>query len=150
MDDEDEFDSDDSQRSHESCKKSKWFKEFFERMDALNAEEIDLWHCPACQGGSGATKWYRSISDLIAHSKNIRSRRMKVHRELAILLEGELCIRGTSVSPPADPIVGTWKGLKEDARDHQVVWPPMVVIMNTITSNSKDGKVKMIRRSFGF
>ncbi|XP_017604182.2 protein SUPPRESSOR OF GENE SILENCING 3-like [Gossypium arboreum] len=152
LDDEDDFDSDDSQKSQESRKKSKWFKEFFERMDALNAEEIDqtLWHCPACQGGPGAIKWYRSISDLIAHSKKIGSRRVKLHQEFAMLLEGELCIRGTSVSPPADPIVGTWKGLKEDARDHQVVWPPMVVIMNTMTSNSKDGKVKMIRKSFGF
>ncbi|MFQ6654513.1 hypothetical protein Gotur_025466 [Gossypium turneri] len=142
LDDEDDFDSDDSQKSYESRKKSKWFKEFFERMDALNAEEIDqtLWHCPACQGGPGAIKWYRSISDLIAHSKKIGSRRVKLHQELAMLLEGELCIRGTSVSPPADPIVGTWKGLKEDARDHQVVWPPMVVIVNTMTSNSKDGK----------
>ncbi|TYJ34183.1 hypothetical protein E1A91_A05G151600v1 [Gossypium mustelinum] len=142
LDDEDDFDSDDSQKSQESRKKSKWFKEFFERMDALNAEEIDqtLWHCPACQGGPGAIKWYRSISDLIAHSKKIGSRRVKLHQEFAMLLEGELCIRGTSVSPPADPIVGTWKGLKEDARDHQVVWPPMVVILNTMTSNSKDGK----------
>ncbi|KAA3489207.1 protein SUPPRESSOR OF GENE SILENCING 3-like protein [Gossypium australe] len=142
LDDEDDFDSDDSQKSHESRKKSKWFKEFFERMDALNAEEIDqtMWHCPACQGGPGAIKWYRSISDLIAHSKKIGSRRVKLHQEFAMLLEGELCIRGTSVSPPSDPIVGTWKGLKEDARDHQVVWPPMVVIMNTMTSNSKDGK----------
>ncbi|KAG8494624.1 hypothetical protein CXB51_012010 [Gossypium anomalum] len=142
LDDEDDFDSDNSQKSQESRKKSKWFKEFFERMDALNAEEIDqtLWHCPACQGGPGAIKWYRSISDLIAHSKKIGSRRVKLHQEFAMLLEGELCIRGTSVSPPADPIVGTWKGLKEDARDHQVVWPPMVVIMNTMTSNSKDGK----------
>ncbi|MBA0866863.1 hypothetical protein Goshw_025132 [Gossypium schwendimanii] len=142
LDDEDDFDSDDSQKSYESRKKSKWFKEFFERMDALNAEEFDqtLWHCPACQGGPGAIKWYRSISDLIAHSKKIVSRRVKLHQELAMLLEGELCIRGTSVSPPADPIVGTWKGLKEEARDHQVVWPPMVVIMNTMTSNSKDGK----------
>ncbi|KAH1066308.1 hypothetical protein J1N35_031295 [Gossypium stocksii] len=142
FDDEDDFDSDDSQKSYESRKKSKWFKEFFERMDALNAEEIDqtLWHCPACQGGRGAIKWYRSISDLIAHSKKIGSRRVKLHQELAMLLEEELCIRGTSGSPPADPIVGTWKGLKEDARDHQVVWPPMVVIMNTMTSNSRDGK----------
>ncbi|GMI91705.1 hypothetical protein HRI_002839800 [Hibiscus trionum] len=140
LDHEDDFDSDNSQKSHESRKKSKWFKEFFERMDALNIEEIDeaLWHCPACQGGPGAIKWYRSISDLIAHSNKIGSRRVKLHRELAELLEGELCIKGTSI-PPADPISGTWKGLTDDARDHQIVWPPMVVIMNTMTSNIKDG-----------
>ncbi|KAK8551353.1 hypothetical protein V6N12_039998 [Hibiscus sabdariffa] len=141
LDDDDDFDSDNSQKSHESRKKSKWFKEFFERMDALNGEEIDetLWHCPACQGGPGGIKWYRSISDRIAHSKKIGSSRVKLHRELAELLEGELCIKGTSI-PPADPIPGTWKGLTDSAREHEIVWPPMVVIMNTMTSNIKDGK----------
>ncbi|KAE8700738.1 SGS3 [Hibiscus syriacus] len=141
LNDEDEFDSDYNQKSHESGKKSTWFKEFFERKDALNIEEIDEtpWHCPACKGGPGATKWYRSISDLIAHSKNIGSRRVKLHRELAKLLETELCIKGTSI-PPAGPISGTWKGLTDDARDHELVWPPMVVISNTLTSNIQDGK----------
>ncbi|KAK8584932.1 hypothetical protein V6N13_138875 [Hibiscus sabdariffa] len=138
---ENEFDSEDSQNSNESGKKSTRFKEFFERMDALSIEEIDRtqWHCPACQGGPGATKWYRSISDLIAHSKKIGSRRIKLHRELAKLLEGELCSKGTSI-PPAGPTSGTWKGIADDARDHEVVWPPMVVIMNTMTSSLQDGK----------
>ncbi|KAL4332796.1 hypothetical protein GQ457_07G030640 [Hibiscus cannabinus] len=141
LDDEDDFDSDNSQKSHESRKKSKWFKEFFERMDALNSEEIDetLWHCPACQGGPGGIKWYRSISDLIAHSKKIGSSRVKLHRELSELLEGELCIKGTSI-PHADLISGTWRGLTDSARDHEIVWPPMIVIMNTMTSNIKEGK----------
>ncbi|KAE8655362.1 SGS3-like protein [Hibiscus syriacus] len=141
LNDDDEFDSDDSQKSHESGEKSTWFKEFLERMDALNIKEIDetLWHCPVCQGGPGSTKWYRSISDLIAHSKKIGSRRVKLHRELAKLLEGELCIKGTSI-PPAGPISGTWKGLTDDARDLEIVWPPLVVIMNTMTSNIQDGK----------
>ena len=143
LDDEDDFDSDTSQKSHESRKNSKWFKEFFERMDPLNIAEIDdtLWHCPACQGGPGATKWYRSIGDLIAHSKKIGARRVKLHREFAELLEGELRIKGTSIAL-ADQILGNWKGLTKDARDHEIVWPPMVVIMNTMTSIFKDGKVR--------
>ncbi|GMI82186.1 SUPPRESSOR OF GENE SILENCING 3 [Hibiscus trionum] len=60
------------------------------------------------------------------------SRRVKLHRELAKLLEGEMCIKGTSIPP--------WKGLADDARDHEMVWPPMVVIMNTMTSTIQDGK----------
>ncbi|XWS16089.1 hypothetical protein CRYUN_Cryun34aG0055800 [Craigia yunnanensis] len=141
LDDEDDFDSDTSHKSHESHKNSKWFKEFFERMDALNIAEIDdtLWHCPACQGGPGAIKWYRSIGDLIAHSKKKGARRVKLNRELAELLEGELRIKGTSIAL-ADQILGNWKGLKKDARDHEIVWPPMVVIMNTMSSIFKDGK----------
>ncbi|XP_022777245.1 protein SUPPRESSOR OF GENE SILENCING 3-like, partial [Durio zibethinus] len=141
LDDEDDFDSDSSKKSHESRKKSKWFKEFFERMDAFNVEEINetMWHCPACQGGPGAIKWYRSIQDLIAHAKTIGARGVKLHRELSELLEMELSIKGTSIAP-AEQILGNWKGLKEDGRDHQIVWPPMVVIMNTMTSVFKDGK----------
>ncbi|XVF25314.1 hypothetical protein REPUB_Repub13aG0202700 [Reevesia pubescens] len=141
LDEEDDFDSDASQKSQESCKKSKWFKEFFERMDALKIEEIDetVWHCPACQGGPGAIKFYRSIQDLIAHSKKIGARRVKLHRQLAELLEGELRRKGTSIAP-ADEILGNWKGLKEDVRDHEIVWPPMVVIMNTMANIFRDGK----------
>ncbi|XWS12247.1 hypothetical protein CRYUN_Cryun37aG0073100 [Craigia yunnanensis] len=141
LDDEDDFDSDISQKSQESRKKSKWFKEFFERMDALNIEEIDktVWHCPACQGGPGAIKRYRNIQDLISHAKKIGARRVKLHRELAELLEGELHSKGISIAP-AGQILGNWKGLKEDARDHEIVWPPMVVIMNTMTSIYEDGK----------
>ncbi|KAK6284230.1 hypothetical protein POUND7_003182 [Theobroma cacao] len=142
LDDEDDFDSDTSQKSHESRKKSKTFKEFFERIDALNIEEIDetLWHCPACQGGPGAIKWYRSIQDLIAHAKNIGARRVKRHRELAELLEEELRRKGTSIAPAGQTVFGNWKGLKEDARDHEIVWPPIVVIVNTMTNIYKDGK----------
>ncbi|XVF27171.1 hypothetical protein REPUB_Repub14bG0083600 [Reevesia pubescens] len=109
-------------------------------MDGLNIAGIDetLWRCPACQGGPGATTWYRSIQDLISHSRKIGARRVKLHRKLAELLEGELHRKGTSIAP-ADQILGKWKGLK-DARDHEIVWPPMVVIMNTMSSNFKDGK----------
>ncbi|OMO65971.1 hypothetical protein COLO4_30891 [Corchorus olitorius] len=50
-------------------------------MDGLNIEEMgkSVWHCPACQGGLGATKWY-STQDLIQHSKKVEARRMKAHR----------------------------------------------------------------------
>ena len=49
---------------------------------------------------------------------------MKLHREFAELLEVELHSKGTSI-PPAGEILGNRKGLKEDAGDHEIVWPPM-------------------------
>ncbi|KAK2656423.1 hypothetical protein Ddye_009475 [Dipteronia dyeriana] len=46
-----DLDSDASQKSHETRKKSRWFYRFFESLDGLRAEEINeperQWHCPA-------------------------------------------------------------------------------------------------------
>ncbi|XP_038722073.1 protein SUPPRESSOR OF GENE SILENCING 3-like [Tripterygium wilfordii] len=140
MDDSDDellsdgFDSDASRKSHETRKKSKWFRKFFESLDGLSAEEINeperQWHCPACQGGPGAIDWYRGLRPLMTHAKTKGSKRVKVHRELAELLEEELRRRQTSVIP-AGEVFGKWKGLLDEERDHLIVWPPMVVIMNT-------------------
>ncbi|KAG8373434.1 hypothetical protein BUALT_Bualt11G0023900 [Buddleja alternifolia] len=64
MDDSDDeflsdgFDSDESQKSYETRKKNRWFKELFQCLDALTVEQINeperQWHCPACKGGPGA------------------------------------------------------------------------------------------------
>ncbi|XP_020211312.1 protein SUPPRESSOR OF GENE SILENCING 3 isoform X2 [Cajanus cajan] len=130
----DDYDSDASQKSHETRKKSKWFKKFFGILDNLTVEQINeperQWHCPACQGGPGAIDWYRGLQPLMTHAKTKGSKRVKIHRELAILLDEELHRRGTSVIP-AGEIFGKWKGLKEEEKDHEIVWPPMVIIQNT-------------------
>ncbi|GLT46209.1 hypothetical protein SLA2020_199830 [Shorea laevis] len=47
------------------------------------------------------------------------------------------------VTPAAVVKVGKWKGLKEEEDDHQIVWPPMVVIRNT--SIPTDNKWKGMR-----
>ncbi|KAH6808272.1 hypothetical protein C2S51_029380 [Perilla frutescens var. frutescens] len=129
----DGFDSDEGPKSHESRKKSKWFKELFQCLDGLTVEQINeperQWHCPACQGGPGAIDWYRGLQPLISHAKTKRSKRMKLHRELGEVLDEELRRRGTS-AVPAGEIFGKWKGLDERA-DKEIVWPPMVIIMNT-------------------
>ncbi|KAL0424146.1 UNVERIFIED_CONTAM: protein SUPPRESSOR OFSILENCING 3 [Sesamum radiatum] len=110
----DDFDSDESQKSHETRKKNRWFKELFQCLDGLTVEQINeperQWHCPACKG------------------------------ELAELLDEELQRRGTS-AVPAGEIFGKWKGL-ENRADKEIVWPPMVVIMNT--KHEKDENDKWI------
>ncbi|GFP83640.1 protein suppressor of gene silencing 3 [Phtheirospermum japonicum] len=138
----DGFDSDESQKSHETRKKNRWFKELFQCLDELTVEQINeperQWHCPACKGGPGAIDWYRGLLPVISHAKTKRSKRVKLHRELAELLDEELKRRGTS-AVPAGEAFGKWKGLKEFA-DKQIVWPPMVIIMNTQLERDENEK----------
>ncbi|CAI0430974.1 unnamed protein product [Linum tenue] len=130
----DDYDSDVSQKSFETRKKSRWFKKFFDSLDSLRLEEIAeperQWHCPACQGGPGSIDWFKGLQPLMAHARTKGAKRVKLHRELAELLDEELSRRGTSVIP-AGEVFGKWKGLKEEEKDYEIVWPPMVIIMNT-------------------
>lgn len=139
---DDDFDSDSSQKSHETRKKNRWFRELFKCLDGLSVEQINdperQWHCPACHGGPGAIDWYHGLQPLIAHASTKRSKRVKLHRELAELLEEELQRRGTS-AVPAGEVFGKWKGLGERA-DKEIVWPPMVVIMNTRLEKDENDK----------
>lgn len=139
-----DFDSDASQKSYETRKKSRWFKKFFEILDSLTVEEINeparQWHCPACQGGPGAIDWYRGMQPLMAHAKTKGSKRVKLHRELAELLDEELRRKGASIIP-AGELFGKWKGLKDEEKDHEIVWPPMVIIMNTKLEQDENDKV---------
>ncbi|KAL6960952.1 Protein SUPPRESSOR [Sarracenia purpurea var. burkii] len=139
----DEYDSDESEKSHESRKKNKWFNNFFEILDKLTVEEINeparQWHCPACQGGPGAIDWYRGLQPLITHAKTKGSKRMKLHRDFAELLDEELRRRGTSVIPAGETF-GKWKGLNEMVKDREIVWPPMVIIMNTRLEKDENDK----------
>jgi hypothetical protein len=125
----DEYDSDASQKSHETRKKSKWFRKFFEYLDNMTIEQINEpereWHCPACQSGPGSIDWYSGLLPLMNHAKTKGSKRVKVHRELAVLLDEELRRRGGTVVPAGESF-GKWKGLKEEEKDHEIVWPPMV------------------------
>lgn len=141
----DDFDSDTSRKSHETRKKNKWFEAFFGILEKLTIEEINeparQWHCPACAGGPGAIDWYRGLQPLITHAKTKGSKRVKLHRELAELLDEELYRRGTSVVPAGETF-GQWKGLYESVKDHEIVWPPMVIIMNTRLEQDVDEKVQ--------
>ncbi|KAL5709617.1 Protein SUPPRESSOR OF GENESILENCING [Ranunculus cassubicifolius] len=135
MSDDFDSDSDESLNSHESRKQHKWFKYFFEVLDSLTVEQLNdssrQWHCPACQNGPGSIDWYRGLQPLMSHAKTKGSKRVKIHRVLAKLLEEELFRRGTSTVPPGETF-GKWEGLRETISDREIVWPPMVVVTNTL------------------
>lgn len=131
----DDYESDASVVSHEAQKKDKAFRKFFQSLDALTIEEINesarQWHCPACQGGVGAIDWYNGMQPLLSHAKTVRSKRVKLHRKLAEVLEEELKRRGAA-GLAAEEMFGKWKGLQEVMSNHMIIWPPMVVIQNTL------------------
>lgn len=131
----DDCDSDASEKSHETRKMNRWLTKLFDVLDSLKEEEIidpnRQWHCPACHDGPGAIDWYRGLQPLMTHARTRGTRRVRLHRELAVLLEEELRRRGSSVVP-AGEVFGKWKGLCETTADHEIIWPPTVVIMNTL------------------
>ncbi|GJN13566.1 hypothetical protein PR202_gb00284 [Eleusine coracana subsp. coracana] len=139
----DDYDSDASEKSFETRKTNKWFKSFFDVLDKLSVEDINepsrQWHCPACKNGPGAIDWYKGLQPLMTHARTKGSTRVKLHRELAALLEEELSRRGTSVIPAGEQF-GKWKGLQEST-DREIVWPPMVIVMNTLLEKDDDDKV---------
>ncbi|XP_058210087.1 protein SUPPRESSOR OF GENE SILENCING 3-like [Rhododendron vialii] len=139
----DEYDSDVSEKSHDSRKNSKWFKIFFKNLDKLSLDDMHgparQWHCPACKGGPGEIDWYRGLQPLMTHAKTKGSKRVKLHRGFAELLDEELRRRGTSVIPAGETF-GKWKGLDEMVKDRSIVWPPMVVIMNTRLEQDENDK----------
>ncbi|KAI3979491.1 hypothetical protein MKX01_001683 [Papaver californicum] len=136
-------DTDESVKSHETRKKNKWFKKFFEILDKLSLEEtnsaIRQWHCPACQNDPGAIDWYKGLQPLMAHAKTKGSKRVKLHREFAELLDEELSRKGTSVIPVGE-IYCKWHGLHQSVPDKEIVWPPMVVVMNTQLDQDENEK----------
>ncbi|KAF8658059.1 hypothetical protein HU200_059523 [Digitaria exilis] len=143
----DDYDSDASEKSFETRKMNKWFKSFFEVLDTLSVEQINehtrQWHCPACKNGPGAIDWYKGLQPLMTHARTKGATRVKLHRELAALLEEELSRRGTSVVPAGEQF-GKWKGLREstESTDCEIVWPPMVIVMNTLLEQDDDDKWK--------
>ncbi|KAF0888595.1 hypothetical protein E2562_016064 [Oryza meyeriana var. granulata] len=138
----DDFDSDASEKSFETRKKHKLLKSFFEVLETLSVEQLSeptrQWHCPACKNGPGAIDWYKGLQPLMTHAKTKGSIKVKLHRELANLLEEELSCRGTSVVPSGEQF-GKWKGLREST-DREIVWPPMVIVMNTLLKQDEDDK----------
>ncbi|KAJ0488349.1 putative protein SUPPRESSOR OF GENE SILENCING 3 [Helianthus annuus] len=139
----DEYDSDEVPKSHEERKKNRWYADFFGTLDTLTLEQINeptrQWHCPACQNGPGAIDWYKTLLSLVTHAKTKGSKRVKIHRDLAEILEEELRIRGATLNQAGESY-GQWMGLNEVVKDKEIVWPPMVVIMNTQLEQDENDK----------
>jgi hypothetical protein len=146
FEDDDDFDDDDDEDNMSDsdwAKKNKWLAAFFEKLDGLTNEEVSepgrQWHCPACHGGPGAIDWYCGVQPLIAHAKTKGSKRVKLHREFAKLFSQELAKRGTNLNNAGEAF-GKWKGLLNDLKDKDIVWPPMVIVMNTLLEQDENDK----------
>lgn len=138
----DDYDSDMNRKSRD-IRKNKWINKFFIAMEHLTIDQINepsrQWHCPACHGGPGAIDWYRGLQALMRHAKMKGSKRVLFHWEFADLLEEKLQGRGATVIPRGKSF-GRWKGFSEMTADHEIVWPPMVVVMNTLLEKDENEK----------
>ncbi|XWS33072.1 hypothetical protein CRYUN_Cryun22dG0047100 [Craigia yunnanensis] len=68
------------------------------------------------------------LQPLVTHAKTKGAKRVKLRHELAELLDEELRRRGTSVIPAGEAF-GKWRGLKDEEKDYEIVWPPMWIGM---------------------
>nr|XP_043628412.1 protein SUPPRESSOR OF GENE SILENCING 3-like [Erigeron canadensis] len=139
----DDYDSDDSQKSHDSRKKNPWLAEFFSTLDGLTAEQIvepaRQWHCPACRDGPGSIHWFRGMKSFVTHVKTKGTRRPRLHWDFAELLDEELRRRGATLVKAGESY-GKWKGLDKETEDREIVWPPMVIVMNTQLEKDENEK----------
>ncbi|ERN18678.1 protein SUPPRESSOR OF GENE SILENCING 3 homolog [Amborella trichopoda] len=139
---DDDCDSDGGELSSDMIRNSKWFKGFFALVSSLRSDEInepnDSFHCPACKGGVGEVEWYRGLQPILSHAKTLSSKRVKLHRKFAEILEEELRSKGANFLV-LEEMVGRWRGLQAD-NDREIVWPPMVIIQNTRFDHDDQGQ----------
>ncbi|KAI5064888.1 hypothetical protein GOP47_0019583 [Adiantum capillus-veneris] len=127
-------DTDASIESLERQKQSKWLRPFFMALaDVAKTEdgyESNFFYCPACRGsGLGETDLYKGLKPLIAHAKNYTKRRVKLHKQFAVILEDLTNYDKTMGAYSGKPIYRQRHSIGDQKLiDPLIVWPPMVLI----------------------
>lgn len=130
--------SDSSIDSNKNKKGNRWLRPFFDMLEHIStdlpAENVQdtLFYCPACRGsGLGEVSVYKGFKPLIAHAKQYKQRRVKLHRDFAAILEEDLKRSGIYKAEPGQ-IYPVCKqiSLSEDEKftNLLIVWPPTVVV----------------------
>ncbi|KAM7253075.1 hypothetical protein ACFE04_025693 [Oxalis oulophora] len=123
----DSFESDES--NEEGGENKRLVDEFIEKLSSMCMGKIldqtIQWYCPACRGGPDATRMYNGLHPLVAHVTAHGKTRSNLHRELAQVL-GKMLPK-----TPIERVSDKWKTFQVVNKYAEIVWPPMVVIVNT-------------------
>ena len=126
-------------RALDDNKKSRLSKELAPKNVNKPIEQVC---CPACADAPDTIKRYPGLQALISHArKTTKGKRAKLHQNLEKQLTRKFGRMGTS-DISGDEVLSKWKGLKDENKDHEIVWPPMVVVRNT-ASLKKDENNKV-------